>query len=455
MSLVAATANLWGVGSTVSNIALILLFIFIGGVFAAAEMALVSLRDSQVRRLAVRGKRGEAVATLASDPNRFLSAVQIGVTLATILSGAFAGATLSEELVPVFTNMGMPEAIARPAALVAITILISYVSIVVGELTAKRLAMQRAESFAMALAPLVNVIAKLAKPIIWFLGVSTNVLVRVLGGDPSASREEVTDEELRAMVVASATLGSEEREIVDEVFAAGLVSLREAMVPRTEVTFLDGDMPAYKAVRAMGEGAHSRYPVIGRDVDDVLGFIHLRDLFELDPEERRAPISQLVRPLIALPQTVKILVALKYMQSENAHMVIVQDEYGGTAGIVTIEDLVEELIGDITDEFDEDGPGDSDPSGEIDGLETIEEFEEKYGYVLPEGPYDTVAGYVMAQLGRLPKLGDRIEVVLASTHTHEMPHMFALEVGELDGRRAARIDLTPLGLPPDVEDIDL
>lgn len=159
----------------------------------------------------------------------------------------------------------------------------------VGELTAK-LAMQSAESFAMALAPLVNAIATVTRPVIWFLGVSTNGLVRVLGGDPKAGREEVTDEELRAMVTSSSTLGDEERQIVDEVFAAGQVSLREAMVPRTEVDFLSGDLPAYKAIRGFHDSPHSRYPVIGEDVDDVLGFVHVRDLFDLDPTARNAPV---------------------------------------------------------------------------------------------------------------------------------------------------------------------
>ena len=255
--------------STLSTVGLIALFILIGGVFAAAEMALVSLRDSQVKQLSTRGKRGEAVAQLAADPNRFLSAVQIGVTLAGALSAAFGGAELSVALAPVLVGWGVPPAFANTVALVAVTVVISYFSIVLGELTAKRLAMQRAESFAMTLAPMVNVIAKLARPFIWLLGVSTNVAVRVLGGDPTASREEVSDEELRAMVSSSATLGDEERQIVDEVFAAGQVSLREAMVPRTEVDFLDGDTPAHKAIRSIGEGAHSRYPVVGRDVDDV------------------------------------------------------------------------------------------------------------------------------------------------------------------------------------------
>jgi len=219
--------------SIVGDILLIAVFILIGGVFAAAEMALVSLREVQIKQLSVRGRRGQIVAELTSDPNRFLSAGQIGVTLAGFLSAAFGGATLSAGLAVVLVGWGMPDAVAQPVALVLITLAISYFSIVIGELTAKRLAMQRAEAFAIALGPLVNAIAKVATPVIWFLGKSTDIVVRILGGDPNAAREEVSDEELRAMVGSSSTLGDEERQIVDEVFAAGQVSLRETMIPRT------------------------------------------------------------------------------------------------------------------------------------------------------------------------------------------------------------------------------
>jgi len=432
----------------ISNMLLILLFIVIGGIFAAAEMALVSLRESQVKQLGTRGTRGKTVANLAANPNRFLSAVQIGVTLSGFLSAAFGGATLEEPLSGVLVGWGVPEGAAEPVSLVLITVIISYFSIVIGELTAKRLAMQSAESFAMALAPLVNAIATLARPVIWFLGVSTNALVRVFGGDPKAGREEVSDEELRAMVTSSSTLGSEERQIVDEVFAAGQVSLREAMVPRTEVDFLSGDLPAHKAIRTFHEQPHSRYPVIGEDVDDVIGFVHVRDLFDLDPTARNAPVRQLVRRVESLPHTMKILRALTEMRSMNAHLVIVRDEYGGTAGIVTMEDLVEELVGDISDEFDKPANGvlASPTRKEVDGLETIEEFGEIYGYVLPEGPYDTVAGFVMSHLGHLPEVGDTVEVVLAPVEAGEgEPQRFEFAVTELDGRRAARLELHPLG----------
>jgi putative hemolysin len=423
---------------------LIGLFIIIGGVFAAAEMALVSLRESQVRQLSTRGRRGQTVAELAAKPNRFLSAVQIGVTLAGFLSAAFGGATLANALSTVLEGWGVPDGISDTLALVLVTIVISYFSIVIGELSAKRLAMQRAESFALALAPLVNAIAKFATPVIWFLGKSTDFVVRLLGGDPNAGREEVTDEELRAMVGSSATLGEEERQIVDEVFSAGEVSLRETMIPRTEVDFLDGSTPAHKAFREVQAGSHSRYPVIGQDADEVLGFVHVRDLADLDPAEGNAPVRQLVRPVMSLPQSMRILRALSQMRAQHQHLAIVSDEYGGTAGIVTIEDLVEEIIGDITDEFDVEQPQDG-TEADIDGLVTLEDFAAEYGYVLPDGPYDTLAGFVMARLGALPKVGDCCAVVLASTTEQEPPGRFEITVTELDGRRAARLRLARVG----------
>ncbi len=435
----------------IGNILLIFLFILVGGVFAAAEMALVSLRESQLKQLAVRGKRGRTVAELSADPNLFLSAVQIGVTLSGFLSAAFGGALLSDAFGDVLVTWGVPEPVADGLALVLITVAISYFSIVIGELTAKRLAMQRSETFAMALGPLVKAIATLTKPVIWFLGVSTNALVRVLGGDPTAGRGEVTDEELRSMVGSSTTLGDEERQIVDDVFSAGGISLREAMIPRTEVDFLNGATPASQALAEVQGGSHSRYPVIGENSDDVLGFVHLRDLVGLDEAAANGPLSRLVRPVASLPQSMRILRALTEMRQSKAHLAIVRDEYGGTAGIVTIEDLIEELIGEITDEFDAEASGslaNTDSSVDLDGLMTLGAFADEFGFALPEGPYDTVAGYLMAQLGSLPQLDDTCEVVLQSVDPDGAgPARLQLRVTELDGRRAARVRLTNLGAP--------
>ena len=440
------------------NAAIILLFILLGGVFSAAEMALVSLRDSQVKQLAAtRGSRGRSIQQLQSDPNRFLSAVQIGVTLSGFLASAFGGATLANQLAPVFESWGMSASVAGTVALVIITIIISYFSIVLGELVAKRLAMQRAEGFSLVLGPMVNGIATLFRPIIWFLGVSTDFVVKILGGDPAAAREEVTDEEIRSMVVSSATLGDEERTILDEVFAVGEKSLREVMVPRTEVDFLQGSMKAVQGAQVVRDGSHSRYPVIDGSADRVLGFVHVRDLLELDPQIRNSRVSQLVRTVVSLPDTVKVLKALTEMRRAHAHLAIVLDEYGGTAGIVTLEDLVEEIIGDITDEYDTVEPSDLAHvrQRDIDGLTTIEEFAEKVGLVLPEGPYDTVAGYFMAQTGQVPVKGAQVDVHLypvgfvaeEENEDEEPTPNVELTVTEADGLRAAWLRIRRLDAP--------
>lgn len=270
---------------------------------------------------------------------------------------------------------------------------------------------------------------------------STNFLVRLFGGDPKVAKDHVSDEELRAMVVSSSTLGVEERTIVDEVFDAGERSLREVMVPRTEVDFLPADMPIARAYREVRGGSHSRYPVTDGSNDKVIGFLHVRDLMDVEGSARAGDVRSLTREVLSLPETVKILKALTTMRGARSHMAIVRDEYGGTAGIVTIEDLVEELVGDINDEYDE-------PSvaprqvGEIDGLTTIEDFGEITGYEIPEGPYDTVAGFFMAQLGELPQPGSTVKVSLFPEGNPEgEPAEFTLRVTQLDGRRAAWLDV--------------
>jgi putative hemolysin len=423
------------------NIILIMVLVVIQGVFVAAELALVSLRESQIRPLVHRGKRGQLVASLTANPNLFLSAVQVGVTVSGFLAAAFGADRLSEDLTPLLARIGLSPGLADLVSVVLITIVISYVSIVIGELTAKRLALQRAEAISLALAPLVSFIARAARPVIWLLGVSTNVLVRLLGGDPGAAREEVSDEEIRTLVSTSTTLSDEEREIVDDVFAAGHRGLREVMVPRTEVDFLPGDMPAHKAVRELSKAPHSRYPVMGESADDIIGFVHVRDLLDPEISSRTVPVREVARPVLSMPDTVRVLRALNDMRRNASHLAIVIDEYGGTAGIVTMEDLVEELVGDITDEFDvvteqrvTAPPGDM----VIDGLTTLDEFAERTGMVLPEGPYDTVAGYFMAKLGELPSVGDVVEAeVSLGDGLDAAPARLQLRVSELDGRRAS------------------
>jgi putative hemolysin len=421
---------------TLANVGLVVVFVLIGGVFAAAEISLVSLRDSQARALAGRGKRGRTVAELNEDPNRFLAAVQVGVTLAGFLSAAFGGATLSGDLAPVLVDWGLPESVAVPAALVLVTIAISYLSLVLGELAPKRLALQRAEGFALALGPMIDRISKVSRPVIWLLSVSTDAVVRLLGGDPKAQREQMSDEELRELVNAHETLGEEERRIVEDVFEAGDRQIREVMIPRTEVEFLDAQTPVFKAARAALAQPHSRYPVIRGSADDVIGFVHVRDLLDPEMAGRSVRVGELARATLTLPWTRQILAALADMRREGTHLAIVADEYGGTAGIVTMEDLVEELVGDIRDEYDVDEAETTRHRGgdvEVDGLMNLDDFEDETGLELPEGPYETVGGYIMARLGRLPEAGD--------SAIHEGHR---LTVREVDGRRVSRVLVSPL-----------
>ena len=424
---------------TLANIGLVVAFVLIGGIFAAAEISLVSLRDSQAKALAGRGKRGRTVAELNQDPNRFLAAVQVGVTLAGFLSAAFGGATLSRDLAPVLEGWNIPEGVATPAALVLVTIAISYLSLVLGELVPKRLGLQRAEAFALALGPFIDKVSRVSKPVIWLLSKSTDAVVSVVGLDPHAQRERMSDEELRELVNAHETLGEEERRIVEDVFAVGDRQIREVMIPRTEVDFLDASTPVYKAATTAIRQPHSRYPVIRGSVDDVIGFVHVRDLLDPDMSGRSVRVAELARQTLVLPWTRPILAALADMRREGTHLAIVADEYGGTAGIVTMEDLVEELVGDIKDEYDVHENETTRHGGgeiEVDGLLNLEDFEEETGVELPDGPYETVGGYIMAKLGRLPMVDD-----FTDFDAHR------IVVREVDGRRVSRV-LVSRGMPP-------
>ncbi|MDK3256206.1 hemolysin family protein [Blastococcus capsensis] len=429
------------------SIVMVIVFVLIGGVFSGAEIALVSLREGQVRSLAEQGRRGQAVQKLLSDPNRFLAAVQVGVTFAGFFSAAFGASTLSQPFADWLVSRGIGEGLAGTLALVLVTIAISYLSLVVGELTPKRLALQRAEGFALLVAAPLNLLAKLSRPVIWLLSKSTNVLVRLLGGDPKISGESISQEELRDLVAAHESLSSDERRLIDEVFRAGEREVREVMTPRTEVQFLDASMTASRAARLVAESNWSRFPVVGRDQDDVTGFVHVRDLFLPNhPAGRAATVGDLARDVTRLPGTAGVLTVLSEMRRENQHLAIVVDEYGGTDGIVTLEDLIEEVIGEIYDEYDEEVTPEAkqspDAPREVDGLLNLDDFAESTGLQLPEGPYETAAGYVLAVLGRLPQVGDSVELEGRT-----------ITVLELDGRRIARLVVSPPPAPaPDEED---
>ncbi|MBM3743623.1 MAG: HlyC/CorC family transporter [Actinobacteria bacterium] len=403
----------FSVGSLALDLSVVFFFIFLGAVFVAAEIALISLREGQVKAMEEFGRRGRKVAELAGHPNRFLAAVQVGVTLSGFLSAAFGADQLGDYLIPALESAGLSEDVSAGLSLVLLTLVIAYFSLVLGELVPKRIALHKTESIALAVATPVAVISRVFKPLIWLLAHSSDLILRALGIDPKASREEISEEELVDLVTGHKALTEEERDIVEEVFNASERLVHEIMVPRTRVDFLDASLTFAEAIEIAKKKAHSRFPVVRGNSDEVIGFIHVRDLLDPSSADSSKTIMDLIRTIMFLPGTKGVLPALSEMRAQRQQIAIVLDEYGGTDGIVTLEDLVETLIGDIHDEYDSHEVEVSSPnSGEfkIDGLISLEDLHEETGIEIPEGPYETLSGFVMHELGRIPSMNDEIAI---------------------------------------------
>lgn len=401
-------------GSLFADLGIVAGLILLASLFVAAEIALISLRESQIRQIATRGKRGARVAKLTQNPNRFLAAAQVGVTVCGFLSAALGAEKLGGYVIPWLEGKGLSSGLSATISIIGVTLVIAYFSLVFGELVPKRLALFRSEEISLASAGIIDVIAKVFRPIIWLLSRSTDFVVRAFGIDPKEARSAMSEEELLDLVAGHAALSAEERDIVEEVFNASERQIHEVMVPRTEVDFMDVSLTVGKAIDLAVDKAHSRYPVIRGSSDEVIGFIHVRDLLDTSLASKGTKIIELVRSIMFMPGTKGILPALSEMRQQGQHVAIVLDEYGGTDGIVTLEDLVECLIGDIRDEYDEvevelsiEGrTGDF----EVDGLISIEDLIEEIEIEITDGPYETVSGLVMHHLGRIPKEHDVVNL---------------------------------------------
>jgi len=397
-----------------SSIAIVLGLIVLGGIFVAAEIALISLRDSQVKQISGKGKRGARVAKLTGNPNRFLAAVQVGITLCGFLSAALGAEQLGVYVIPRLESLGLSAASSEIISIIGITLVIVYISLVFGELVPKRLALYKTESIALATASIVDRVAIIFRPIIWLLSHSTDLIVKLFGITSKSERNQISDVELMDLVSGHADLTKEEREIVEEVFNTSDRLLHEVMVPRTEVDFLDASLSISAARKLAVELAHSRYPVVRGSSDEVIGFLHVRDLLNPKLDDTEITIMEIVRNVIFLPGTKGVLPALTEMRSKRQHIAIVLDEYGGTDGIVTLENLVECLIGEIQDEYDghETQPNLQQCTGEmeIDGLISLEDLQDQTGIQLPDGPYETVSGFVMHKLGRIAQVNDVVRL---------------------------------------------
>jgi magnesium and cobalt exporter, CNNM family len=419
-------------GGIGGQIVLVLILVLVNAAFSGSEMALVSLRDSQVQRMERQSRRGRVLGRLTRDPNRFLATIQIGITLAGFLASAAAAVSLSAPLVG---PLGFLGSAAKPVAIFIVTIVLTFVTLVIGELAPKRIAMQRTEGWALLVARPIDMLSVLARPAVWLLGVATNLVVRLAGGDPNAQREEVTTEEIRDLVAAQQEFSAEQRTIISGAFEIADRILREILVPRRDVLTLATGMSAHKALRQLIDGGHSRAPVVGpAGLDDVIGVVHLRDLVDAS-----GPVDRLCRPGLFLPETLRVSDAMLQLRVERQQMALVVDERGAIDGIITMEDLVEEIVGEIYDETDRDVQSVvHEPDGALvmPGSFPIHDLPDIGfdGDAPEEGEYTTIAGMVLAALGHIPTAPG--EVVT-------LPE-FTAEVVEVTGRAITRVRLRPL-----------
>jgi putative hemolysin len=417
------------------QLVLVLVLVIVNAVFAGSEMALVSLRATQIERLRERGGRAAALADLATDPNRFLATIQIGITLAGFLASAAAAVALAEPLEEPLSFLG---GAAGPASVVVVTLVLSYVTLVFGELAPKRVAMQRSEGWGLLVARPLAALSTLARPVVWVLSRSTDVAVKLMGGDPALDREEVTGEELRSMVTSQRSLRPEHRDILSGAFEIAERTLREIVRPRGDVLVLDSSSSVADALHELARAGHSRAPIApGANLDHFEGFVHLRDLVVGSDAD---PVTTRVQPLPAMPESVLVLDALRRMQAQRVQVAVVVNEHGGAEGIVTLEDLIEEVVGEIYDEFDADltdAVRSADGSIELSGRFPMHDLVE-LGVELPAGDYATVAGLVLDRLGHLPEgPGDAIVVdgwrlVVTSVHRRSIRSV-RLEPVDADG----------------------
>ncbi|MFC8501890.1 hemolysin family protein [Pedococcus sp. NPDC057267] len=393
------------------DIALVALLVLLNAVFAGSEMALVSLREGQLRQLERDGSaRSQRLVRLARDPNRFLATIQIGITLAGFLASATAAVSLAEPLVP---HLGFLGSAAEALSVAVVTLVLSFLTLVLGELAPKRLAMQWALPWASTVARPLDLLSTVARPAVALLSASTNVVVRLFGGRPDAESEELSAAELRDLVTSNPQLGHDQREIISGALELHERILRQVLVPRGAVLALPADTPVAEAREQMARAGHSRVPITrGNHLDRVLGIVHWGSVVHGDAE----PVGSRVQSALMLPDTVRVSEALRRFREERQQMAIVVDEHGSVDGIVTLEDLLEELVGEIWDETDRDvlaAHRHDDGSVTLPGTFPVHDLTD-VGVELaltPSTDYATVAGLVLKELGRVPERpGDVVAV---------------------------------------------
>ncbi|MDX6455966.1 MAG: magnesium and cobalt exporter, family [Gaiellaceae bacterium] len=399
----------WGVTLTLELIGVGVL-ILLNAFFVAAEYALVTARRTRIIELHHQGnRRARAVLKITSDPQQFIAAMQLGVTLTSLGIGALGEQALAR---------AFESWLATVLAVLLAYLILTYFHVVIGELVPKGVALGHPEGTALWVAAPVRAFFTLFAPFVWVLRRSTDAVLHLLGLEPpSAEREPLSEAELRMLLSRSSEQGEiehEEQQMIDKVFVFGDKDVADVMVPRPEVVAISAELPSEEALAAVLDSPYTRYPVYGESLDDIIGVLHVRDLFTAVHDRGLASVrlAEIVRSAYIVPETKDLASLLQEFRKTNNHFAVVVDEYGGMAGICTLEDLLEEIVGEIEDEFDVAEVQIEqldDDTYRIDGMFPIDEFNARFGTSLPDDDFHTLAGFVFGQLGRAPQPGDDVE----------------------------------------------
>ncbi len=406
-------------GSIILKVVLLFILTLLNAFFAMSEIAIISLNDAKIDKMAEDGhKKARQVKKLTENSSNFLSTIQIGVTLAGFLTSATAAQSFAVMLTNALANTAVanvvPLGLISGVSTVLITLITSYFSLVLGELAPKKIAMQKSEQVSFAVVPILLFVSKVCKPFVKILSVSTNAVVRLFGMDPNADEEEVTEEEIRMMVDVGQEKGVIEdvqKEMINNIFEFDDIDVADIMTHRTDMACVDLEDSLQDTIKLSIDEGYSRIPVYEEDPDNVVGVVYIKDLLKYigTALPKSKGLKDVMREAYFVPESKRCGALFSEMTEKHIQMAIVVDEYGGTAGLVTLEDIVEAIVGNIQDEYDNEDEEISkinETTFTIDGITDLEEVEEQIGIKFPDDDYDTLGGFIISRLGFLPQDGE-------------------------------------------------
>jgi putative hemolysin len=435
-----------------------IVLIALNAIFACAEIAVLSINETKLERMADQGdKRAKRLWKLTREPAKFLATIQVAITLSGFLGSAFAADSFSEPLVAWILSLGVkiPENTLDTVAVVVITLILSYFTLVFGELVPKRVAMKKAEALGLGISGLVSGISSVFKPIVWFLSVSTNAILRLMGIDPNEADEQVNEEEILMMVDAGSEKGAideQEKEFIQNVFEFDDLTAEEIAVHRTEVTFLWMEDPMEEWVKTIHDSRHTLYPVCDGSPDNIVGILNAKDYFRLEDRSREEVMREAVKTPFFVPETIKADVLFRKMKKTRNVMAIVLDEYGGMVGIITLNDLIEQLVGDLGEDTAEEEAAEphveqlDENTWAIVGNAELQDIEEALGVDIGLEEVETFTGLVFGELDMIPSDGPQdIELDFKGLHIH---------IKKVEDHQIDYAIVTKLDLPDEEEEAD-